>query len=112
MEIKELNNSLYVTLKPVGDLDANSSIVLDEKIQSLLENNQNFINIDCSDVPYMSSAGMGVFIAHLDEIKSRKGKLVLSNLVDSVLDVLELLGLNQLIDIASNEKEVNNLFKR
>lgn len=112
MEIIESQKPLYVTLTPVGDLDANSSIVLDDKIRSLLDQDKTHIHIDCSQVPYMSSAGLGVFIAYLDEINTRNGKLVLSNLIDSVYDVFVLLGLDQLIDITSDESEVNNLFNQ
>ena len=111
MVINEIQEEEYVTLRPVGDLDANSSIELDEHIRNLLDADRIKVLIDCSEVPYMSSAGLGVFVSYLDEFKDRQGRLVLSNLSPSVAEVFDLLGLSKLIPIVNSKEEVVNLFK-
>ncbi|MDX2248594.1 MAG: STAS domain-containing protein [Bacteroidia bacterium] len=110
MEIREQINENYTTLCPVGELDANSSIHLDEKISSLIQNGKVHIHVDCRDVSYMSSAGLGVFISHLEEISARSGKLILSNLNPGVFDVFDLLGLNQLVTIAEDGDDIGKYF--
>lgn len=99
MEIKEQRSPEFTTLIPVGDLDANSSIHLDERIQHMLDAGQVRIHIDGSRIAYISSAGLGVFVSHLEDIQSQGGKLILSGLKDSVKDVFVLLGLDQLLTI-------------
>ena len=96
MEIREQEHSTYITLSPVGDLDANSSVFLDEKIQGLLDNQQYKIHVDAGDIPYISSAGLGVFISHVDELTRQGGKFVVSNLAPNVAEVFKILGLDQL----------------
>lgn len=110
MEIKREDHETYTTLAPQGDLDANSSIFLDEAIQELIQGDNSRIHVDCGSVPYISSAGLGVFISHLDEIKSRNGELIVSGPNPSVSDVFQLLGLDQLLTILKDRKEVDEHF--
>ncbi|MEZ4825889.1 MAG: STAS domain-containing protein [Bacteroidia bacterium] len=110
MEIREQIHENFITLSPVGELDANSSIHLDEKISSMIQNGKINIHVDCRDVSYMSSAGLGVFISHLDELSAKSGKLVLSDLNPGVFDVFDLLGLNQLVTIADKGDDIGKYF--
>lgn len=105
MEIKEERHSSYVTLSPQGDLDANSSVDLDERIQAMLESGDRFFHIDGTGIQYISSAGLGVFVSHLEDIKQAGGKLVLSSLSESVTDVFALLGLDQLLTITASQED-------
>lgn len=109
MTIKEERHEEYVSLTPVGDLDANSSVELDEKILAMLKEGDSRIHIDGSGIDYISSAGLGVFVSHLEEIKQVGGNMVLSNLKDSVHDVFVLLGLNQLLTIVENQEAANKI---
>ena len=105
MEINEYKHAGYITLMPKGDLDANSSVYLDEKLRSLIDRHQVFIHIDCRKVPYISSPGLGVFISYLDELGSQGGRFVLSHLADNVADVFTLLGLEQLENLVQLREE-------
>ena len=108
-----LNNKSekYISLFPVGELDANTSIDLDERIGELIETNQVNIHVSLEKVDYISSAGLGVFISHLDVLGSKNGKLVLSKLNETVMDVFELLGLSQLLIIAKDGENIESYFK-
>ncbi len=109
MEIKEQKHKHYVTLLPIGDLDANSSMALDEKLQALLEAGDVHIHVDGREIPYISSAGLGVFVSHLEEITQLNGSLVISGLRDTVQDVFSLLGLDQLLTIVDTPETADNL---
>lgn len=111
MEIKETVHEEYVTLKPVGDLDANSSIQMDEKIQSWVDQEKYSLHIDCSELQYISSAGLGVFISFMDELAERNGKFVFSGMSDNVKKVFQLLGLEQLMEIVDSEEQVAGQFQ-
>ncbi len=112
MQIIEKQTNNYISLFPQGDLDANSSVFLDEKIRSLLESENYKIHISGKEVPYISSAGLGVLISHMDEVASHQGKFVISDLNESVSDVFEILGLDQLehLIVVGSENEVEGQF--
>ena len=96
----------YVSLTPEGDLDANSSIMMDEKIQEQIDKGILNLHIDCAKLEYISSAGLGVFISHMDELVEAGGKFVFSNMSDNVLQVFRLLGLEALMTIVNDRAEV------
>ena len=110
MEIKEKDNENYYTLIPVGDLDANSSMEMDEKIRKAITNAHHNLHIDCSELTYISSAGLGVFISFMEELKELNGKFVFSDMPTSVLKVFELLGLHQIMDIVATSDKVSEAF--
>jgi anti-sigma B factor antagonist len=110
MQVTETKHSSYTTLSPSGELDANSSIHMDEKIRSCIDAGQVCLHIDCSRLTYISSAGLGVFISFLEELKQAKGNLVFSGMNPRIRSVFELLGLHQLITIAETEAEATKIF--
>lgn len=102
MEIRQTEEDHFITLQPKGELDANSSVQLDSVIRKLVDAGKVNIHVDFGGISYISSAGMGVFISYLEEIQALNGKIVLSHMSESVYDVFDLLGLNQLISIVSD----------
>lgn len=114
MEIKEYEQEGFVTLVPVGDLDANSSVHLDGKLRQLIDAERVSIHIDCSQIPYISSPGLGVFISYLDELNNMGGKFVLSSVAANVADVFTLLGLDQLdnLILLREESEIGPYFEQ
>ncbi|RMG22907.1 MAG: anti-sigma factor antagonist [Bacteroidetes bacterium] len=112
MEIEVIQEEGYVTLRPKGDLDANSSIVLDEKIKELIDNNQVNIHVDFGQVDYISSAGWGVFTYYYEEIRSKNGNIVMSGMNENVRDVFNVLGLYQLFQLTENNQEAAAFFSQ
>lgn len=90
----------------VGEIDASSSIQLDNAIKSAFETEKR-IMVDLSGLEYISSAGLGVFVSHLEDIRSGIN-LVLYGLSESVFQVFDLLGLPQLLEISRTEEEAIN----
>ena len=99
----------YYIINISGDIDASSSIFLDEAISTAMEENQDKVIIDCSDLNYISSAGLGVFMSYLEEFTSRKVRLALFGLNDKVLNVFQILGLDQLLQIVETKDAAKSL---
>ena len=93
------------TLSINGDVDASSSIELDESLGSVVSNGDPKILIDCASLNYISSAGLGVFMSYIEDVKSKDIKMVLYGLNDKVMNVFEILGLDQLLTIVKTKKE-------
>ena len=89
-----------------GDIDASSSIQLDESLSLQLKNKHLNVSINCSNLNYISSAGLGVFMSYIEEFKSNDQQFVLFGLSEKVKNVFEMLGLDQLMNIVTTKEEV------
>lgn len=102
--ISKLNDeSLRVSL--IGELDANGAINLDNIIKKAIEDHYYKIIIDCQQLNYISSAGLGVFISYLEDLRDKNGKFVFCNMSGNVLNVFKLLGLQNIMSIAGDLAE-------
>jgi anti-sigma B factor antagonist len=67
-----------------GELDACSSLLLDEAINKAIRKHPSEISVDCQALYYISSAGLGVFISYLQTLSAENISLVLHNLTPAV----------------------------
>ena len=104
----------YVSLTPEGELDANSSVYLDDKLAELIEAGKVNLHIDGSLVTYISSPGLGVFISYVEELANASGKFVFSSLSENVRDVFSILGLDKLdhLIIVNDDTDVEAHFSQ
>ena len=100
--IKE-NNIYIINIK--GDLDASSAILLDQEIEKVLNFNTNKLMIDCTELNYISSAGLGVFMSYIQDFKEKNIKMVLYGLSEKVKNVFKILGLDSILPIVENKNE-------
>ncbi|WKV13768.1 STAS domain-containing protein [Marivirga harenae] len=92
-------------LKIEGDVDASSSIHLDEALTVLANNSAvKFILVDGTNLNYISSAGLGVFMSYIDDFKNKNIKMVIYGLSEKVLNVFQILGLDQLMIIVTDKQ--------
>ncbi len=109
MESKDMGGSV-VLIKVSGYIDAHTFEELENEIQSKFAAKQFRLLIDLSDVPYISSAGAGVFIGAFPQSQENDGNIVLLTPSKNVLDVFELLGLTEIFTIADNLAEAQAAF--
>lgn len=105
MTIEQTNENGVLLLSIRGDLDASNTIALDEAFEKAFDNQQYHITVECDQLNYISSAGVGVFISHLDSIAQNNGELALRNLTPNVYAVFEMLSLHKLIKIYSTKNQ-------
>lgn len=105
MKITQQATDKTLTLSLDGELDASSSVLLDTELSkpAILDNKK--ILIDCQRLNYISSAGLGVFISHLQRFQDADAKLVFYNMQDKVHNVFEILGLDSLMTIVPTQAE-------
>lgn len=92
-----------------GDLDASSSLLVDEAIHKALQVRCKQILIDCDELKYISSAGLGVFMSYLVELQEQNIHLILYGLSVNVRDIFSMVGLDKLISIASSKNAAYSL---
>jgi len=104
VEIKNsLENDIF-TIYVIGEVDASSSIHLDESINEATTKYKKII-VNCEKLEYISSAGLGVFMSYINDLEEKGIKLVIFGLSEKVLHVFQILGLDQLLKITSNKEE-------
>ncbi len=105
IEITKVLEDDVAVLNVIGDIDASSSIELDSAISNSLEEGHKKILVDCKNLNYISSAGLGVFMSYIEELETKKINMVLCNMNDKVLSVFEILGLDQLLKLTGNKDQ-------
>ena len=103
----EIKNSLkddVFTIFVIGEVDASSSIHLDESISEATSKYKK-IMVNCEQLEYISSAGLGVFMSYINDLEESGIKMVIYGLSDKVKHVFQILGLDQLLKITSSEEE-------
>ena len=93
-----------------GYLDASTSQILDREIQYALADAIHCIIIDCTHLTYISSAGLGIFMKHIDTIRSHGGDMVFCSMQKPVYTVFDLLGFPILYRIVDDIPSAEQLF--
>lgn len=94
----------------VGELDAHTISEFDAALQHCIQKGRYKIIVDCTKLSYISSAGLGAFVGHIEEVRSAGGDIKIAALTPKVFDVFDMLGLNLLFDITGSREEALNLF--
>jgi anti-sigma B factor antagonist len=94
-----------VVLKIQGDLDASSSLDFDAQLKDYIAEGHTRIVFDGTQLDYIASAGLGVFISNKDEVYSRGGEFIFFGLSESVFNVFKLLGLTDLFTFVPTREE-------
>ncbi|MDB6174696.1 MAG: anti-anti-sigma factor [Chthoniobacteraceae bacterium] len=84
-------------------MDLHGSPGVKEKINPVIEHKASNVVIDLSDVTYIDSSGLALFIELLQRIDAYKGKLTLCGLRPSVLSIFELARLDQIFKISPDK---------
>jgi anti-sigma B factor antagonist len=105
MELHTFIEDKFHIIQIVGDLDASSSILLDNVLEKAIVANIKNILINCAELHYISSPGIGAFTSRLEECAEKNIQLVLFGLNDKILNVFKILGLDQLIVIKTSKDD-------
>jgi len=82
-----------------GYLDAHTAPQFEAVIQKHLEAGRVRIIVDCGKLTYISSAGLGVFMSFIEEIREQGGDIKLASISPKVYQVFEVLGFPELFQI-------------
>ncbi len=93
-----------------GELDAHTASRLENSLKSLIDQNKYNIIVNCRSLDYIASAGLGVFMAYIEDVRSLGGDIKLTNMNERVYNVFDLLGFPTLYDILEDENEAIQSF--
>jgi anti-sigma B factor antagonist len=95
-----------------GYLDAHTAPEFEKTLQDLVGSEKVHIVVNCSDLTYISSAGLGVFMGFIEDVRSRGGDIKLAELTEKVFRVFDLLGFPVLFEIFEREADAVAKFKK
>ena len=93
-----------------GYLDAHTAPNLEEAFQKLLKEKKFNILVNCKDLAYISSAGLGVFMAFIEDVRTGGGDIKMSNMSPKVYNIFDLLGFPMLYEIFTDEHDAVKKF--
>lgn len=105
VELNETDNVLTGFIR--GEIDAFTAPVLREKLETYQNNDQLNAELDLSDVNYMDSTGLGVFVAFYKSVNAKGGHVKLKGLSARLKRLFDITGLGDIMDIESAGKGGN-----
>ena len=94
-----------------GEVDMHTATHLERALQRCLDDGQTQIVVNGARLDYISSAGLGVFMAYIEDVREKGGDIKIAALQPRVYDVFDLLGFPTLFDIVPSEDEALARFR-
>ncbi len=94
-------------LKPGRLFDNNVAPQVVEVLASAPDNGYRWIIVDFADVEFLSSAGAGAIIGHIEMFRQADGDIVLCNVSRTILHVLRLLDLEDYLTFRKDISEAS-----
>jgi anti-sigma B factor antagonist len=91
-----------VVLGLQGYLDAHTAPQFERAIESEFSSGHTRLIADCAGLDYISSAGLGVFMSFIEDIRAAGGDIKLCAIVPKVYQVFDVLGFPELFDIVES----------
>jgi anti-sigma B factor antagonist len=86
-----------------GYLDAHTAPLFEKAIQEEYEGGRFRIIVNCAGLTYISSAGLGVFMSFIEDVRAANGDIKICSVSDTVYQVFEILGFPSLFDILPDQ---------
>ena len=105
MEMNEGKKGNVLVLGLSGRLDSTSSKAFEERILGVIDVGERRLVIDLSQLDYVSSAGLRVFLLAAKRLTSANGKLALCSLTEPVREVFDIAGFSSVFSLYGSYDE-------
>lgn len=93
-----------------GYLDAHTAPTFESSIKQLVDEDRNKIIVNFEKLSYISSAGLGVFMGFIEDIRAKDGDIKMCNMSEKVFKIFDLLGFPSLYEIVDEENDAVKKF--
>lgn len=105
MEISEEKKGDALVLSLSGRLDAATSKAFQDRILAVIDAGERRLVVDLSQLDYLSSSGLRVFLLAAQRLSGANGKIVLCSLMKPVREVFDIVGFSSLFSIYGSADE-------
>ena len=99
MEIQTISTDNITKIKVVGRVDTLTSPDFQAQVEKLLQENPQNLEIDCSELVFLSSAGLRAFFVLMKKAKAVGAEITLMSLTTTVREVFAVSGFDQFLNI-------------
>jgi len=82
-----------------GEVDIYTSQELKENLYRVVESNKKNVIIDCKELNYIDSTGLGIFVGALKKAKQYEKKIKIINLKDNIKKLFIITGLDKIFEV-------------
>lgn len=99
MDVRIAKEGSKTLVRLVGRIDTSNAGKFSEDIQPLMEGDMPEIELDCSQMEYINSQGLRLFLILQKSVNARHGKMILKNMNPKVKEVFDITGFSSIIKI-------------
>ena len=99
MEVKITRGNGEVTAQLIGRLDTPASLEITPQMNALAEDAGGTIILDCTELAYISSSGLRIFITLRKAAAAKGGKVIVKNISNEIRSVFMMTGFLNLFEI-------------
>ena len=109
-EVARQDNAEVSVLQLTGYLDAHTAPEFEGALKKLMQESRFKIVVNLDRLQYISSAGLGVFMGFIAEIRQNSGDIKISQVSQRVYKVFDLLGFPSLYEFYESADEAIGKF--
>jgi anti-anti-sigma factor len=111
ISLSESSNDRDVSeIRVDGVIDTLTASELEEVMSALLKRQRYRVVVDLAGVDYISSAGWGIFISHIKDVRAHGGDIKLANMIPDVYEIFELLEFDNVLQAHGSVDEAVDSF--
>ncbi len=103
IEVREVGGVAVVL--PAGFINAHTVREFEQALEGLVAKGQYRILLNCQNLSYISSAGLGAIMGLIETVRENEGDILLSNLQENVFAIFDTLGFTQLYRVFKDQEE-------
>lgn len=103
LQVEQVDQDLVHSFKVIGEIDIYTAPKLKEHLSNLKQAEGMEVVLDLSEVNYMDSTGLGVFVGFYKEIQANNGNMVITGLNQRLYRLFEITGLDDIMQIEKLE---------
>ena len=103
IQVRELGAVSVIELS--GFINAHTVRHFESALEGLIKEAKYNILLQCDNLSYISSAGLGVIMGQIEAVRENGGDIVLSNLQENVFAIFDILGFTQLYRVFDDKKD-------
>ena len=101
MALNQTNENGVIVIAVDGNLDAEGTQDMEEKVLALLENGETRILFDFSGLDYINSSGLRVLVLAYQRLKKNSGIVAICGVKDYIQEVFEVSGYDKIFPLYS-----------
>ena len=99
MEVNITRDSEEVIVRLTGRLDTPGAQEIAPQVNELLEDTGKTVILDCTDMTYISSSGLRIFLTLRKAAADKGGKIIVRNICNDIRNVFMMTGFLNLFEI-------------